>query len=71
MDSDPTHDSPSWVPSSAQVDDSMIKGEHNPVEVMPNLVEESLDYQVRLLRAWGSVGIMGLLAAWVILNAKQ
>lgn len=71
MDSDPKHDSfsPS-VPTFAQVD-SIIKDEHNLVEVLPNRIERTEDYRVRLLRAWGSVGIMGLLVAWVILNTKR
>ena len=68
MDSDPKH-GPS-VPTFAQVD-SIIKDEHNLVEVLPNRIERREDYRVRLLRAWGSVGIMGLLVAWVILNTKR
>jgi phosphatidylinositol glycan class K len=71
MDSDPKHGSFSpLVPTFAQVD-SIIKDEHNLVEVLPNRIEETEDYRVRLLRAWGSVGIMGLLVAWVILNTKR
>lgn len=69
MDSDPKHSSP-LVPTFAQAD-SIIKDEHNLVEVLPNRIEGTGDYRVRLLRAWGSVGIMGLLIAWVILNTKR
>jgi GPI-anchor transamidase subunit K len=72
MDIDPIHDSFSpLVPSSAQVD-SIIKDEHsNLIEVLSNPMEGTGDYRVRLLRAWGSVGIMGLLVAWAILNTKR
>lgn len=69
MDSDPKHSSPS-VPTFAQVD-SIIKDEHNLVEVLPNRLEGTGDYRVRLFRAWGLVGIMGLLVAWVILNTNR
>jgi len=68
MDSDPKHGP--LVPTFAQVD-SIIKDEHNLVEVLPNRIERTEDYRVGLLRAWGSVGIMGLLVAWVILNTKR
>jgi GPI-anchor transamidase subunit K len=71
MDSDPKLDSFSpLVPTSEQVD-LIVKDEHNLVEVLPDLIETTDDYRVRLLRAWGSVGIMGLLVAWVILNTKR
>lgn len=71
MDSDPKHGSFSpLVPTFAQAD-PIIKDEHNLVEVLPDRIESTGDYRVRLLRAWGSVGIMGLLVAWVILNTKR
>ena len=69
MDSDSAHDSP-WVPSSAQVD-PVIRDEHNLVEVMANPVEGTGDDRVRLIRAWASVGIIGLLVSWAILNTKR
>ena len=71
MDSDPKHGSfsPS-LPTFAQVD-SIIEDEHNLVEVLPNQIESTGDYRVRLLRAWGTVGIIGLLVAWVIPNTKR
>ena len=71
MDSEPKCSlSSPLVPTSAQVD-SIIKDEHNLVELLPNQIERAEDYRVRLLRAWGSVGIMGVLVAWVILNTKR
>jgi len=71
MDSDPKHGSfLPLVPTFAQVD-SITKDEHNLVEVLPNRIEWTGDYRMRLLRAWGSVGIMGLLVVWVILNTKR
>jgi phosphatidylinositol glycan class K len=71
MDSDPKHGSiPSLDPTFAQVD-SIIKDEYNLVEVLPNRIERTEDYRVRLLRAWGSVGMMGLLVTWVILKTKR
>ena len=71
MDSDPKHGSfIPLVPAFAQVD-SIIKDERNVVEVQPDQTERTEDYRVRLFRAWGSVGIMGLLVTWVILNTKQ
>lgn len=71
MDSDLKHGSfAPLVPTFAQAD-SIIKDEHNLVEIPPDRIEGTEDYQVRLFRAWGSVGIMGLLVAWVILNTKR
>jgi GPI-anchor transamidase subunit K len=71
MDSDPKHGSSSLVPPTFAQVDSIIKDEQSPVEVLPDRIEKTEDYRVRLLRAWGSVGIMGLLVAWVILNTKR
>ncbi|KAI0295732.1 peptidase C13 family-domain-containing protein [Russula brevipes] len=71
MELDPTHISPSpLVPPLAQ-DDSMTKGENSPVEVLSTPLDGIEDYWVRLLRAWGSVGIMGLLVVRAIFNTKQ
>jgi hypothetical protein len=70
MDTDLMHDSSPLVPTFAQVD-SIIKDEHSLIEVLPNPIDGTGDHQVRLLRAWASVGIMGLLVAWAILNTKR
>ena len=69
MDADFMHDSSPLVPTS-QVD-SIIKDEHSLTEVLSNPIEGTGDHQVRLLRAWGSVGIIGLLVALAILNTKR
>lgn len=44
---------------------------HEVVEVLLDPANGTGDSLTRLLRAWGSVGIMGLLVAWVILNTKR
>ncbi|KAH9994711.1 peptidase C13 family-domain-containing protein, partial [Russula vinacea] len=56
MDTDFMHDPSPLVPTSQ--DDSIIKDEHSLTEVL-------------LLRAWGSVGIIGLVVALAILNTKR
>jgi phosphatidylinositol glycan class K len=70
MDTDPTH-----TPSSASVQplaqvDSM-EDEHRLVEVLPTPIDGTEDLRIRLLRAWGSVSILGLLVAWAVLNTKR
>jgi phosphatidylinositol glycan class K len=69
MDTDFMHDSSPLVPTS-QVD-SIIKDEHSLTEVLSNPTDGTGDHQVRLLRAWGSVGVIGLLVALAILNTKR
>lgn len=63
-------DSSPSVPTFAQVD-SITKDEHSLTEVLPNPIDGAGDHRVRSLRAWGSVGILGLLVAWAILNTKR
>lgn len=70
MDADPTHvPSPRSVPPFAQVD-SILEDEHRLVEVLPTPMDRTGHLWIRLLRAWGSVGIIGLLVARAILNTK-
>ena len=70
MDTGPTR-----VPSSplvqpfAQADS--ITNIEQLVEVLHTPTDGTVDHRVRLLRAWGSVGIMGLLVARAILNTKR
>lgn len=71
MDAGPMHGLFSPLVSTIAQDDSIIKDDHNLVEVLPNRIERTEDYRLRLLRAWGSVGIMGLLVTWVILNSTR
>ena len=54
----------------AQVD-TIGKDEHGLVEVRPGPIDGTDDLWVRLLRAWGSVGIMGLLVARAALSTKR
>jgi hypothetical protein len=70
MDTDFMHNSSPLIPTFAQVD-SIIKDEHSLIEVLRDPIDGTGDHQVRLLRAWGSVGILGLLVAWAILNTKR
>ena len=70
MDTDPMRDSFPSVPTIAQVD-STIKDEHNLIEALSNPLDGTGDHRIRLLRAWGSVGIIGLLVAWAILKTKR
>jgi GPI-anchor transamidase subunit K len=43
---------------------------HELTEVLPNPSDGTGDSLTRLLRAWGSVGIMGLLVTWAVLKTK-
>jgi len=71
MDTNPTPVSSSYLePPFAHVD-SITKDEHSEVEVLPAPKDGTGDHWVRIFRAWGSVGIIGLLVAWVILNTKR
>jgi len=70
MELDPTHISPSPLAPPLAQDDFMTKGENSPVEVLSTPLDGIEDYWVRLLRAWGSVGIMGLLVVRAIFNTK-
>jgi hypothetical protein len=70
MDTDLLHEALPLVPTFAQVD-SIIKNEDSLIEILSNPIDGTGDHRVRLLRAWGSVGIMGLLVAWAILNTKR
>jgi hypothetical protein len=45
--------------------------EHRVVEVLLTPIDGTEDLRVRLLRAWGSVGILGLLVARAIVNTKR
>jgi GPI-anchor transamidase subunit K len=69
MDTDFMHDPSPLVPTSQ--DDSIIKDEHSLTEVLSDPIDGTGDYRVRLLRAWGSVGIIGLVVALAILNTKR
>jgi len=71
MDTNPTRtpSSPAVQPL-AQVD-LISEDEHGPVEVFLTPIDGTEDLRVRLLRAWGSVGILGLLVARAILNTKR
>ena len=71
MDTDPTR-----TPSSPLVQplgqvDLINKDEHSLVEVPTDPIDGKDDYQVRLFRAWGSVGLIGLLVARAIRNTKR
>jgi len=70
MDTEParTPSSP-LVQPLAQVDS--IEDEHRLVEVLSPPIDGTEDLRVRLLRAWGSVGILGLLVARAILSTKR
>jgi len=70
MDTDPLRDPFPLVPTFAQVD-STIKDEHSLTEVLSNPIDGTGDHRIRLLRAWGSVGIIWLLVAWAILRTKR
>jgi len=71
MDTDParTPSSP-FVRPLGQVD-SINEDGPSLVEVLRSPIDGKDDYQVRLLRAWGSVGILGLLVARAIRNTKR
>ena len=70
-----TDTGPTRVPSSplvqpfAQADS--ITNIEQLVEVLHTPTDGTVDLRVRLLRAWGSVGIIGLLVARAILNTKR
>jgi len=71
MDTDPTRVPSSYLaPPFAHVD-SIAKDEHSEVEVLTAPKDGTGSHWVRMFRAWGSVGIVGLLVAWVILNTKR
>jgi hypothetical protein len=70
MDTDLMRDSTPSVPTFAQVD-STIKDEQSLTEVLSNPIDGTGDHWIRLLRAWGSVGVIGLLVAWAILKTKR
>ncbi|KAI9463031.1 peptidase C13 family-domain-containing protein [Russula earlei] len=70
MHTGPPHlPSSTLVPPLAQVD-SITEDEHMQVEVLHNPMDGTGDHWVGLYRAWGAVGIMGLLVAWATLNTK-
>lgn len=69
MDTDLMHESSPSVPASAKLD-LIIKDEHTLIEVLQDPIDQTADHRVTFLRAWGAVGIMGLLVAWVVLNTK-
>jgi phosphatidylinositol glycan class K len=54
----------------AQVD-TISEDEHGLVEVLPGPIDGTDGLWVRLLRAWGSVGIMGLLVTRAVLSTKR
>ena len=70
MDTDLMRDSSPSFPTYAQVD-STITDEQSLTEVLSNPIDGTGDHRIRLLRAWGSVGIIGLLVAWAILKTKR
>ncbi|KAI0254628.1 peptidase C13 family-domain-containing protein [Lactifluus subvellereus] len=78
MTADPT-EGHNLAPSSplgspfAEIDsmDESPEDEHEVVEVLLDHADGTGDSLTRLLRAWGSVGIMGLLIAWAMFNTKQ
>lgn len=71
MDTDPaqTPSSP-FVQPLGQIG-SIIEDEPSLVEVLPIPTDGKDDYHFRLLRAWGSVGILGLLVARAIRNTRR
>jgi GPI-anchor transamidase subunit K len=46
------------------------KDGHELIEVLPAPADGTGDSLTRLLRAWGSVGILGLLVTWATLKTK-
>jgi GPI-anchor transamidase subunit K len=52
---------------------SMVGGSedgHEQIEILPAHTDGTGESLTRLLRAWGSVGIIGLLVAWSILKTR-
>jgi phosphatidylinositol glycan class K len=71
IDTDPTRTPSSPVVQPLAQVDTISKDEHGLVEVLPGPIDGTDDLRVRLLRAWGSVGIMGLLVARAVLSTKR
>jgi hypothetical protein len=71
MDTNPTSVPSSYLPPPFAHVNSITRDEHSEVEVLPAPKDGIGNHWVRMLRAWGSVGIIGLLVVWAIFNTKR
>jgi GPI-anchor transamidase subunit K len=72
MAADPTDGDASSPSPLVEVDSMGASREdgHELTEVLPSPPDGTGDSLTRFLRAWGSVGIMGLLVTWAVLKTK-